>query len=85
MEKTKVIKFSADWCGPCQKIMPQYKKLVKEFKEVDFISVEQDNDNDNLIEKYDITGLPTFIVIKNGVTTKIVGYKEQDLRNAITK
>jgi thioredoxin 1 len=55
----KLLKFSASWCGPC-------KMLTKVMESVDFpyevvtIDIE---DNEELILKYGIKGVPTLVLL----------------------
>ena len=68
------IDFWAVWCGPCMFFAPIFKKLHEEFKN-EFIFVKVNVDENNAIAmKYNITGIPTTLYIKNGdVINKAVG------------
>ena len=72
--KIIIIDFWAVWCGPCMYFSPVFKKLLEEFKK-EFIFVKVNVDENNAIAmKYNITGIPTTLFIKNGdVINKIVG------------
>ena len=41
---TTIVKFEADWCGPCKAIMPSVEKISDEWsdKEVEFVSLDVD-------------------------------------------
>lgn len=71
-----IMKFSADWCAPCKIITPHLEKLIQDYNgkiKVYEIDVE-DEENSELVVKYDITNLPTMIVFKDGkILTSIVG------------
>ena len=42
-----VIDFYADWCGPCQTLMPTVNKLASEYKgEVEIVKVNIDEQRD---------------------------------------
>jgi len=72
--KIIIIDFWAVWCGPCMFFAPVFKKLHEEFKN-EFIFVKVNVDENNAIAmKYNITGIPTTLYIKNGdVINKAVG------------
>jgi len=72
--KIIIIDFWAVWCGPCMFFAPVFKKLHEEFKN-EFIFVKVNVDENNTIAmKYNITGIPTTLFIKNGdVINKIIG------------
>lgn len=58
-----VIKFSAQWCKPCQIISPLFKKLAKEHTSIHFYEVDVD-ENQTLSEMMNITAMPTFVFLK---------------------
>ncbi len=60
------LKFTAEWCGPCQEIK---KLMTDEFKaqyEVDFMEIDVDLCPE-LADKYDVKAIPKGIVFKNGI------------------
>lgn len=87
MAKT-VIKFSADWCGPCRAYAPVFDKVKEEFKDsVEFIEVNIDNDSEKLSIKYKVDAVPTTVVLEG--TTIVDSIKgaipEDQLRQLISK
>ena len=66
MAKLTVIDFYADWCGPCKMIKPYFKELEKRFGDtITFITVDVDED-DEMVDKYNIKAMPTFVFLKDG-------------------
>ncbi len=63
------IDFYADWCGPCKVTSPIVDELSEEMKDVKFVKVNVD-ENQQLASSYSIFSIPTFLIVKNG---KIVG------------
>lgn len=88
----KVIEFSASWCAPCRAYAPIYKKVseMNEFKDITFESTNIDDGNDHDLEigKYDIKSVPTTILLdeNNEPIYKLMGsVPEKDLVDLITR
>ena len=83
-DKPVFLKFSADWCMPCQSIAADLDALSEEFKDkMGFIYVPVDVLED-VAQLYEVTDLPTFIVIKNlQATGKAYGTKVDKVRQLI--
>lgn len=71
--------FFADWCGFCQKVKPEWKKLTEtkkvNGKTVKYMEVDADDKNNKKIqEQHDVTGFPTFVFKKkDGTSVKYSG------------
>ena len=64
-----LVDFYADWCGPCKSMAPILKQLKTELKDtVKIIKINVDT-NQQLAAKYQVQGVPTFMVFKNGKQT----------------
>jgi thioredoxin 1 len=63
--KLMVVKFGAEWCGPCKKINDEYNNLHKVYNAT-FLHVDVDELAD-LPDGADVQLLPTFKFFKNGV------------------
>ena len=63
----KVIKFSAEWCGPCKMFAPIYDKVKTDFEstEIEFQKVDVDKDGEMAIQ-FNIMSVPTVVFIKDG-------------------
>ena len=64
-EKTVLVDFYADWCGPCQMLSPIVDEVANEITDIKVCRINVDNEQDLAI-KYDVMSIPTLVVIKNG-------------------
>ncbi len=82
----KIIKFEADWCGPCQQMKPAFAAVSKSESGVAFQTVDVDKQG-ALAEQYKVNGLPTVVAVKNGrVVGRLVGLQnEAKLKSFVKK
>lgn len=68
-----VVKFWAEWCGPCKSLAPVVDELANEYADkAKFASV--DIDSTTLAKNFSIRGVPTILFFKDGqVVNTIVG------------
>ena len=59
-----VLRFTANWCGPCRQIAPAYKKMALDAQHhnVGFLSVDIDRAFD-VAAKYGVKSVPTFVIL----------------------
>lgn len=63
--KPFVLDFYADWCGPCQSLLPTVEKLSKEFEgEVVIAKVDVDKQRD-LAQKFQVRSIPALFFMQN--------------------
>ncbi len=70
-----VCKCSANWCAPCRALAPKLEALAQNYDEsqVLFLSIDIE-ENEEIANKFNITSLPTTLIIKNcDVVKTIVG------------
>lgn len=65
-EKPVLVDFYADWCGPCKMMNPILKDLKKKMGDaINIIKVDTEKNADAAI-KYNVRGVPTLILFKDG-------------------
>lgn len=82
-KKPFVIDFYADWCPPCNAMIPIMEELEKKYKnKVEIIRVNVDlSKNRSLVIKYKVVSIPTFVFInsKGEISNIIIGYREMEV------
>lgn len=63
------VDFYATWCMPCKTMAPIIEEISKEYKEVKFVKIDI-NKNEELAIKYNVMSIPTMLIMKNGEVTK---------------
>ena len=77
-KKPVIIDVYADWCGPCQQMMPIIEELEKEMTNYTFVKLNVDESRELAIQ-FGVTSIPTFVFLKNGeVMGKETGYISKD-------
>ena len=63
-EKTVLVDFYADWCGPCKMLSPVVDEVAQENEDIKVVKINVD-EAQNVAMKYNIMSIPTLVVIKN--------------------
>ncbi len=77
-DKTVLLDFYADWCGPCRMVAPIIEEISAERADITVGKVNVDN-SPELANRFGITSIPTIVVMKNGnVANQAVGFRTKE-------
>lgn len=77
-DKTVLIDFWAEWCGPCRMLSPVVDEIANEQTDVKVCKVNVDNEPE-LATQFGVMSIPTLVVIKDGkVVNQSVGVQPKD-------
>ena len=71
--KTVLIDFWAQWCGPCRMLSPVVDEIANEQTQIKVCKINVDNEPE-LATQFGVMSIPTLVVIKDGkVVNQSVG------------
>ena len=77
----QVIKFYANWCGPCKMYGPTFDRVKQDLQDIiEFTEVNVENDEANLSGEYKVKGIPHTILLENGEIKKSQSGKMGELQ-----
>lgn len=62
--KPILLDFYADWCGPCQTLLPIVDDLAKENEDFEIVKINVDN-NQELASQFQVRSIPALFFIKD--------------------
>lgn len=67
----KVIKFYAEWCGPCKVYAKTFDEVSEEFDgQIEFNNINIDKDTSGLAAQYNVRSIPHTVLLKEDGTVK---------------
>jgi thioredoxin 1 len=67
-----LLKFEADWCGPCQAMKPMVEDIAREYDGRLTVATMDVDQNNQTPYRFGVRGVPTVILFKDG---QVVGQK----------
>jgi thioredoxin 1 len=65
-DKTVLVDFWADWCGPCHAVTPVLERMVEERPdELKLVKVNIDEEQ-GLAERYGVSSIPLIVLFRDG-------------------
>ena len=64
-DKTVLLDFYADWCGPCRMVSPIVEEIAEENPQYIVGKINVDNEPE-LAQKFGVMSIPTLVVMQNG-------------------
>lgn len=77
-DKPVLLDFYADWCGPCQALLPTVERLADKYKD-DFVVRKINVDkNPQLAQQFKVRSIPALFILKDKeIQEKLVGMQSE--------
>ena len=84
-EKPVLIKFGAEWCGPCKMVTPVLNELSEEMSDQIVIGDHDIDNSTNATTKFGVRGVPTMLLFKGRevVDSKVGAATKEDIKTWI--
>lgn len=77
-DKTVLLDFYADWCGPCRMVGPIVSEIANERSDIKVGKINVDEESE-LAAQFQVMSIPMLAVIKNGkIVNQVVGYRPKE-------
>lgn len=82
-----LIDFWAEWCGPCQMMLPILDDFASEMSDKMTIGKINVDENPSLAQQFRVMSIPTLIILKDGKPVEMmVGVKQkEELKDIVWK
>ena len=69
-EQTVALNFAAEWCEPCAQMNDVFSTLSRRHKTTRFVTIDVDAAEEALLEQYDVTAVPTYLLLAPDLTLR---------------
>ena len=77
-DKPVILDFYADWCGPCQALLPVLEEAGNDYAEQIVIAKINVEENPEIAAKYSVRSIPAVFLIKNAtVVDQFKGFQSR--------
>lgn len=74
-----LVDFWAEWCGPCRRLAPTVDQLASDFDGRAKVGKLDVDANPNIAARFQIRGIPTLLIFKNGqLADTVVGLASKE-------
>jgi thioredoxin 1 len=74
-----LLDFFANWCGHCQRLLPLLDEVAASMEGKLSVMKMNVDENRDLAQKYDIKGLPTMVLFRDGAEIdRLIGFMPKD-------
>ena len=74
-----LVDFWAEWCGPCRRLAPTVDQLASDFEGRAVVGKVDVDANPNVAARFQIRGIPTLLIFKNGeLADTVVGLASKE-------
>lgn len=74
-----LVDFWAEWCGPCRRLAPTVDQLASDFDGRATVGKVDVDANPNVAARFQIRGIPTLLIFKNGeLADTVVGMASKE-------
>lgn len=83
-EKPVLLDFYADWCGPCQVLLPIVEKIAEKYGEDLIVRKVNVDQNPTLAQQFSVRSIPALFVIKDKeIQKRLVGLQSEHSLDSI--